>query len=56
MVLLKKPELAEALALSMADNMDAKMETMREVLAAKNSEEWLGYNKWLEANIRKTII
>ncbi len=52
----KKPEIAEALALSMADNMDAKMETMREVLAAKNSEEWLGYNKWLEANIRKTII
>lgn len=52
----KKPEIAEALALSMADNMDAKMETIREVIEAKNTDEWLGYNKWLEANIRKTII
>ena len=29
----KKPALVEAMALSFADNVDAKMETMREILA-----------------------
>lgn len=52
----KKPALAEALALSFADNMDAKMETIREIFAGtpENNTEWLGYNRLLEANIRKT--
>ncbi len=52
----KKPALAEALALSFADNMDAKMETLREIFAAApaNNMEWLGYNRLLETNIRKT--
>lgn len=51
----KKPALAEALALSFADNVDAKMETMRELFAgtAENSTEWLGYNRFFESNIRK---
>lgn len=52
----KKPALAEALALSFADNMDAKMETVREIFAGtpENHTEWLGYNRLLESNIRKT--
>lgn len=50
----KKPAIAEALALSMADNTDAKLETLREALEAKDTNDWLGYNKWLESNIRKT--
>ena len=52
----KKPALAEALALSFADNMDAKMETIREIFAGtpENSTDWLGYNRFLETNIRKT--
>lgn len=52
----KKPALAEALALSFADNMDAKMETIREIFAAApaNNTEWLGYNRLLETNIRRT--
>lgn len=52
----KKPALAEALALSFADNMDAKMETIREIFAGtpENSTDWLGYNRLLESNIRKT--
>lgn len=52
----KKPALAEALALSFADNMDAKMETLREIFAAtpENNTEWLGYNRLLETNIRRT--
>ncbi|MDO5402533.1 MAG: HD domain-containing protein [Eubacteriales bacterium] len=52
----KKPSIAEALALSLADNMDAKMETMREVLDTKDTNDWLGYNRWLESNVRKTQI
>lgn len=51
----KKPSIAEALALSMADNMDAKMETLKEALEAKDSNDWLGFNKWLDANIKKTL-
>ena len=52
----KKPALVEALALSFADNMDAKMETMKELLAGigDNNLEWQGYNRLLESNIRKT--
>ncbi len=51
----KKPALIEAVALSMADNTDAKLETMREILEAPGaSEEWLGYNRLFDSNIRKT--
>ena len=52
----KKPALVEAMALSFADNVDAKMETMREILAnvPDNNLEWQGYSRLLETNIRKT--
>lgn len=50
----KKPSIVEAVALSMADNMDAKLETMREALNEKNTNDWLGFNKWLGSNIRRT--
>jgi len=51
----KKPALLEALALSYADNTDAKMETMIEViLGAGDNQGWLGYSRLLETNIRKT--
>ena len=52
----KKPALVEALCLSFADNLDAKMETMKELLNAipENNLEWQGYNKLLESNFRKT--
>lgn len=51
----KKPALAEALALSFADNIDAKMETIREIFAGvpENNLEWQGYNRLLESNIRR---
>ena len=46
----------EAMALSFADNMDAKMETMKEALkaTAPGNTEWQGYNRFLETNIRRT--
>ena len=51
----KKPALLEAMALNLADNADAKMETMIEVLrGAGDNQGWLGYNRLLETNIRKT--
>ena len=51
----KKPALLEAMALNFADNADAKMETMIEVLrGAGDNQGWLGYNRLLETNIRKT--
>lgn len=51
----KKPALLEALALNFADNTDAKMETMIEALnAAGDNMGWLGFNRLLESNIRRT--
>lgn len=51
----KKPALLEALALNFADNTDAKMETMIEALnAGGDNKGWLGFNRLLETNIRKT--
>ena len=53
----KKPALAEALALNLADNADAKLESMTELLKAnaqKHPDEWFGFNKIFESNIRKT--
>ena len=51
----KKPAIAEALALSMADNLDAKMECLKELFAGNDTEgAWLGYQKLFESNIRIT--
>ncbi len=50
----KKPAICEAMALHFADNVDAKLETMKEVLNGSNEEGWLGFNKFLDSNIRKT--
>ena len=51
----KKPAIAEAIALSFADNTDAKMQTMKEALAsAEGNYGWLGYNRLFESNIRRT--
>ena len=51
----KKPALLEALALNFADNTDAKMETMLEALKnGGDNKGWLGFNRFLDSNIRKT--
>ncbi len=51
----KKPALVEAVALNFADNTDAKMETMKEIFrAAGGQSDWLGYNRLMESNIRRT--
>ncbi len=52
----KKPALMEAMALNLADNTDAKLETFTEILEnskPENAEGWLGYNKLMTSNLRK---
>lgn len=52
----KKPAIAEAVALSFADNLDAKLETMREALQHVPTTDlnWQGYNRLFDSNIRRT--
>ena len=53
----KKPALIEAVALSFADNTDAKLQTMKELFASAQpaeGTEWLGFNRLFESNVRKT--
>lgn len=54
----KKPAICEAMALSFADNMDAKMETLKEALYDQpgNRTAWRGFHKFLETNIRGTAL
>lgn len=55
----KKPSLPEAFAVSLADNADAKLETITElILGSKPADgtEWYGYNRALESNIRKSDV
>lgn len=49
----KKPALIEALALNFADNTDAKLQSMIEILSTEEGNtEWLGYNRLFESNLR----
>jgi 3'-5' exoribonuclease len=51
----KVPALMEAMALNLADNADAKLQTMTEIFGAATVEEgWLGYNRLFESNLRRT--
>ena len=50
----KKPALAEAMALNLADNADAKMQTLTEIFKSKKGNDWLGYNKLFESNLRRS--
>lgn len=50
----KTPALIEAMALNYADDTDAKMETFTEILEAGTENGWLGFNRLLESNVRKS--
>lgn len=51
----KKPAIAEAMALYFADHADAKLQTLTEVFdSAGETTEWLGFNRLLDSNIRKS--
>lgn len=52
----KKPGLMEAMALSYADDTDAKMESFKEILNSNpDNNDWLGFQKFFESNIRRTV-
>lgn len=51
----KKPALIEALALSHADNMDAKLQSFTELINSnQDNHEWLGFNRMFDSNVRLT--
>ena len=50
----KKPAIMEAVALNFADNTDAKMQSITEMFKSKDTNDWLGFNKFLDSNFRKT--
>ena len=50
----KKPAIIEAVALHHADNTDAKLEIMSELLASQTGTDWLGYNRLIDSNVRRT--
>ncbi len=50
----KKPALLEAMALHFADNTDAKLEIMCELLSENDAHGWLGFQKFLDSNVRRT--
>lgn len=51
----KKPALAEAIALSFADNTDAKLETITEIYdKADPTMEWLGFSRYVDSNVRQS--
>lgn len=51
----KKPALIEAVALTMADNTDAKLESFKEIIkSAGDNSGWLGFNRIFDSNVRKT--
>ncbi|MBQ7839479.1 MAG: HD domain-containing protein [Lachnospiraceae bacterium] len=50
----KKPAIMEALALNLADNADAKLETFTEILEQSTDNGWLGFNRLFESNLRMT--
>ena len=54
----KKPAIPEAVALNFADNLDAKMETMKELLVnvPAGNTDWQGYNRLFESNIRRSSV
>lgn len=52
----KKPATAEAMALHFADNMDAKMETLKEMFESTTvAGDWLGYSKFFDSHIKKSV-
>lgn len=52
----KKPALIEAIALNFADNTDAKIETLTEQFNSTAETGWLGFNRFIDSNVRKTSV
>ncbi|MFV0520676.1 MAG: 3'-5' exoribonuclease YhaM family protein [Lachnospirales bacterium] len=52
----KLPQILEALLLHLADNIDAKSKIFEDAIMADQTQgNWVGFNRMLETNIRKTV-
>ena len=52
----KLPMIPEAIALNLADEIDSKMETMKELFAASNQAGWQGFNRLFNTYIFETQV
>lgn len=52
----KKPAIIEAIALTYADNTDAKLETFKEILTSTHETGWLGFNRLFESTLRDSSL
>lgn len=52
----KKPALPEAVALHYADATDAKMQSLTEIFKDKDGDEWQGFNRLFDSNLRKSSL
>ena len=52
----KMPAIIEAMALHLADNADAKLETFSEIIQNSSETGWLGYNRLMESNLFDTRV
>ena len=52
----KKPAIPEAVALHYADATDAKMQTLAEIFKDKDTDEWMGFNRLFDSNLRKSSL
>lgn len=52
----KKPAIIEAAALHFADNTDSRMEIFKETLQRDQEGNWMGFQPFLDSNIRKTTV
>lgn len=50
----KKPAIMEAVALSYADNTDAKLQTFTEIMENTTDTNWLGFNRLFDSNLKGT--
>ena len=56
MVLRKNRPSQRRWQLNLADNADAKMQTLTEIFKNKPGNDWLGYNRMFETNLRRSSI
>jgi len=51
----KKPAIPEAVALHYADTTDAKMQTLTEIFKDVEDDNWLGFNRLFDSNLRRSL-
>jgi 3'-5' exoribonuclease len=51
----KKPAIPEAVALHYADTTDAKMQTLTEIFKDVEDDNWLGFNRLFDSNLRRSM-